>query len=416
MIELIQQKCETLFRLSQAPSTIIAVTTVAMIVICLAIIGNFITKKYLVRLLRLLFSKARADWTEIAISYRLISKVAHFIPAIIIYLCASFFEVKGVAYTTSIVELIKDAVTIFMLFNVGIVLHAASSTVEAIYNKYPISKRKPIKSYLQVIMVLLFIVLGFSILAVIMDTSPWTFLTGLGAATALIILVFKDSILGFVASIQAASNDMVRIGDWIEMPQFGADGDVIEISLGSIKIQNFDKTISIIPTSSILSSGIKNWRGMQDSGGRRIKRAINIDIDSISFCDQALLEKLSSIDYLKDYIKAKKNEITAFNGGHFEKDQMPINGRRLTNVGLFRAYALEYLTKNPELHGPDSKYTFMIRQLKPGELGLPLELYVFTNSIEWPVYERIQADVFDHLLAALPVFGLRAFQGLVLKK
>ena len=232
-------------------------------------------------------------------------------------------------------------------------------------------------------------------------------LTGLGAMTAVLILVFKDSILGFVASMQLSMNDMVRIGDWIEMPKFGADGDVIDVTLHTVKVQNWDKTITTIPSYALISDSFKNWRGMSESGGRRIKRAVNIDVNSIRFCDEAMLHRFEKNNLLKGYLQTKQSELTEYNTKHGNDPQDLINARHLTNVGTFRAYMVEYLKNHPNIH---QNMTFLVRQLPPGEHGLPIELYVFSNDQDWVNYEGIQSDIFDHLLAIAPQFGLRIFQ------
>jgi miniconductance mechanosensitive channel len=244
------------------------------------------------------------------------------------------------------------------------------------------------------------------IISRLLDKSPWALLSGIGALTAVIMLVFKDSILGFVASVQLTTNDMVRRGDWIEMPKYGADGDVIEVSLNTVKVQNWDKTISTIPTYQLMQDTFKNWRGMSESGGRRIKRALYIDMNSIAFCDEEMLRRFEKIELLKDYLHEKRHEVAATNEGIGDPD-MPTNLRRLTNVGTFRAYVVAYLRAHPKIH---KDMTFLVRQLPPNDTGLPIEIYVFSNDQDWARYEAIQADLFDHFLAVLPEFGLRVFQ------
>lgn len=413
MIFTIQNALENWLNVTGVVAVPLAIFVMIILILLLAWIANAIAKRYLVRLMRLGLSRARSDWADVAIKHRLVAKIAHFIPAIIIHFCAGFLVVPNYAYSQTIASIVEALAIVYALVNVGIIVTAGASTVEGIYNRYPVSKRKPIKTYLQVFQLTIYIALGVTVLAVLLNTSPWTFFTGLGAATAVIILVFKDSILGFVASIQLSSYDMVRIGDWIEMPNYGADGDVTEISLGTIKVRNFDKTISTIPTSSILTSGIKNWRGMQESGGRRIKRAINLDQNTIKYADAAMLERAGKIEALKPYLENKRIELEASNGGKLEKDpETPVNGRRHTNVGLYRAYMTAYLSNHPEIYSKESGYTFLVRQLAPGALGLPIEVYVFSKKTDWPTYESIQADVMDHLLAALPIFELKSYQGI----
>jgi miniconductance mechanosensitive channel len=244
-------------------------------------------------------------------------------------------------------------------------------------------------------------------ISIVIDQSPLILLSGLGALTAVILLIFKDSILGLVAGIQLVANDMVRPGDWIEMPKYGADGDVIEITLNTVKVQNWDKTITTIPTYALISDSFKNWRGMQESGGRRIKRAVYVDVSSVRFCTPEMTAKFSRIKVLEEYIARKQAEMREYNEKHGIDDAVLVNGRRMTNLGTFRAYLVEYLKRHPKIH---QDMTFLVRHLQPTELGLPIEIYVCSNDQEWSNYEGIQADIFDHIFASLPEFGLRPFQ------
>lgn len=229
----------------------------------------------------------------------------------------------------------------------------------------------------------------------------------LGGLTAVLLLVFKDMILGLVAGIQLSSNNMIARGDWIEMPNYGADGDVIDITLTTVMVQNWDKTITTIPTYALISDSFKNWKGMQESGGRRIKRAVNIDINSIRFVDDELLSKLRKVELLKDYLQDKLQEIDKYNQEHAVDTSLLINGRKITNIGTFRAYLIAYLRRHPLIN---KEMTFLVRQLRPTECGLPIEVYVFSNDKVWANYEAIQADIFDHIFAVVPEFGLRVFQ------
>jgi miniconductance mechanosensitive channel len=242
---------------------------------------------------------------------------------------------------------------------------------------------------------------------VLFGKNPGFFLGGLGAFTAVIMLIFKDSILGFVAGIQLTRNDMVRIGDWIEMPKYNADGDVIDVSLNTVKVQNWDKTIATIPTYVLMTDSFRNWRGMADSGGRRIKRALYIDMNSIKFCTEQMLDRFARFEFIRDYIDRKRKEVADYNVENHVDDSQLVNGRRLTNVGTFRAYVEAYLRNHPKVH---QDMTFLIRQLAPTEHGLPLEIYVFSNDQVWANYEAIQSDIFDHVLAVVPQFDLRVFQ------
>ncbi len=266
---------------------------------------------------------------------------------------------------------------------------------------------KPIDSYLQVLVIILYIIGLVLIVAQLTGKSPGGLLAGMGAASAILMLVFKDTILGFVASIQVSSNDMVRVGDWIEMPKYGADGDVVEINLNTVKIQNWDKTITTVPTYFLITDSFKNWRGMQATGGRRIKRSIFIKMSSIHFVSEEEINNFRKVHFLTQYIGEKEAELTEFNTGHNLDLSVPVNGRRLTNVGLFRQYANTYIQSHPQIR---KDMTLLVRQLQPTEHGLPLELYMFTSDTRWAVYEGIMSDIFDHLLASIQYFNLEVFE------
>lgn len=266
---------------------------------------------------------------------------------------------------------------------------------------------KPLDSYVQVVMIVLYIMGALLVFSLLTGKSLWTFITAMGAASAIIMLIFKDSILGFVASIQVATNDMVRIGDWIQMDQFGADGDVVEITLNTVKVQNFDKTITTIPTYKLISDSFINWRGMQESGGRRIKRPLYIKISSIRYLTDQEIDVLKEIQLLKPYIEKRQQEIEKFNVETNANRNIPVNGRNLTNVGLFRKYIELYAEHRPDIN---KRMTFMVRQLSPTAQGLPLELYFFADTTQWTIYEATMSDIFDHLLAAIKYFKLEVFE------
>ena len=266
---------------------------------------------------------------------------------------------------------------------------------------------KPLESYLQVIMIILYIMAGLLVFSLLTGKSLWTFITAMGAASAILLLVFRDTILGFVASIQVATNDMVRIGDWIQMDKYGADGTVNEITLSTVKVQNFDNTITTIPTYSLISDSFINWRGMQESGGRRIKRPLYIKISSIRHLANEELEELKNIQLLKTYIDDRQKEIASYNQKTAPERKIPVNGRNLTNIGLFRKYIELYAAHRPDIN---KEMTFMVRQMAPTANGLPLELYFFADTTQWTVYEGIMSDMFDHLLSSIKYFHLEAFE------
>jgi miniconductance mechanosensitive channel len=332
------------------------------------------------------------------LEHRFFSRLSHLAPALVIYFAAYLFA--------PIMGAIQRVSTAYMVLAGVLVINAFLNAAVDIYRSMETSRNRPIKGYVQVAKIIIFVFLGIYVVAILLDRDPTGILTGLGAMTAVLILVFKDSILGFVASMQLSMNDMVRIGDWIEMPKYGADGDVIDVTLHTVKVQNWDKTISTIPSYALISDSFKNWRGMSESGGRRIKRALNIDVNSIHFCDEAMLHRFEKTTLLKGYLQTKRAELTEHNAQLADSQDL-INGRHLTNVGPFRAYIVEYLKNHPKIH---QDMTFLVRQLPPGDHGLPIEIYVFSNDQEWVAFEGIQADIFDHLLAIAPQFGLRIFQ------
>src|SRR5690606_13792661 len=286
------------------------------------------------------------------------------------------------------------------------ILRSILKTLEAYFKTKPRLKDKPIDSYIQVVMLIVWIVGIASCFVLITGISFWKFFTTLGAASAILLLIFKDTILGFVASIQVAVNDTIRIGDWITMEKYGADGDVIEINLNTVQVQNFDKTITNIPTYALLSDAFKNWRGMNQSGGRRIKRAILIKTASIKYLSKELVENLKSIQLITEYLNTRQNDIDNYNTQHNIDKSLLINGRNLTNFGVFRKYIQEYIENHSAIN---KSMTIMTRQLAPTAQGIPLEIYAFSSDQRWENYEYIMADIFDHCLAAIPYFELEVF-------
>lgn len=299
---------------------------------------------------------------------------------------------------------------LFNIFFIVLAMRIVQSAVHATRDSLKESegyRTKPLDSYAQVIMLLLWCMAGVLIFTQLTGHSALGFLTAMGAASAVLLLIFKDTILGFVASIQISANDLVRVGDWITMQKFGADGDVAEINLTTVKVTNFDKTITTIPTYALISDSFQNWRGMQEAGGRRIKRSIHLKISSIRYLDEAEVDDLRKIEILKDFIDRRREEIRQYNATHQVDKSMPVNGRNLTNVGLFRQYMERYALDHPGIH---PGLTRIVRQLAPDANGLPIELYCFSSDTRWANYEHLIADLFDHLLAATRYFGLEVFE------
>nr|WP_255783940.1 mechanosensitive ion channel family protein [Lysobacter chinensis] len=354
----------------------------------------------------LLTRAVRASPTRIddaLLAHGVIRQVSHIAPALVIHFGIGL--VPNLHETLAMV--IGKAALAYIVLVVAIAVSAFLSALNDLYERRPAARNRPIKGYIQLGKIIAYAVALIGIVAVLIGKSPLVLLGGLGAFAAVLLLVFKDTILSLVASVQIASNDMVRVGDWIEMPSLGVDGDVIDIALHTIKVQNFDKTIVTVPTHRLIEDSVKNWRGMSDSGGRRIKRAMFVDQGSIGFLDDATRAKLGRFALLQSHFRRKKAELDEWNAQAPERGAEPVNARRLTNIGCFRAYVTAYLESHPKV---DHGKTLMVRQLAPGSTGLPLEVYCFAATTEWGAYEGIQADIFDHLLAILPEFGLRLFQ------
>ncbi len=344
-------------------------------------------------------SRTRTHLDDVLIENKVLHNLSLFIPLLLIK-NFTFLTPLFAGVLNTIVDLLLVLVTARTLASV---LMAANSY----YELKPRARRRPIKSYLQIVVIVVYLVALIVAVGILTHQPPWMLLSGLGAMTAIILLIFRDTILSFVAGIQINMYDLLHVGDWIEMPQFGADGDVVDIALHTIKVQNWDKSFTIIPTYKILDNSFRNWRGMEQAGGRRIKRAIYIDQNSIKFCDQEMIERFRKIQLIRDYVDRKMAELEAYNREHNIDESVKVNGRRMTNIGTFRVYAAEYIKHHPAIN---QNLTKMVRQLAPGPNGLPIEIYAFTNDIRWERYEAIQADIFDHLLAVVPEFELRIFQ------
>ena len=365
----------------------------------ISLLTFYITEKIILTLLTRMFRKTSTDLDDILVNRNVFNRLAYLVPALIFY----NFAYAAPQFTV----IIQRASLSLMALSGLLVINAFLSALSDIYEKTKYSERMHIKSYIQITKLIVNILGVVVIVAILIDKNVAWLLSGLGAMTAVLLLIFKDTILSLVASLQISSNDLFKIGDWIEAPQFGADGDVIDIALHAVKIQNWDKTISIIPTHKLIDSAFRNWRGMSESGGRRIKRSLFIDMNSIQLCTEELLEKFTHFELLNDYIEQKTKEVADHNKSNSINTAELINGRRLTNVGTFRAYIEAYLRNNSKIH---PEMTFLIRQLEPTARGLPIQIYVFTNDTDWVRYEGIQADIFDHLLAIIPEFRLKVFQ------
>ncbi|HIO49015.1 TPA: mechanosensitive ion channel family protein [Candidatus Poribacteria bacterium] len=335
--------------------------------------------------------------------HRLAKRLTLFFFACISYAALPFILI---GYNT-VIQLARNINMVCLILVGTLVISSFLDLFLTIYGSSKTSHDIPLKATVQVIKIVVYFVCGIFIVSLILNKTPLYLLSGLSALGAVLLLVFRDSILGFVAGIQLIANRMVAKGDWIEMPKYDADGDVIEIALTTVKVQNWDKTIATIPTYALIGESFKNWRGMKESGGRRIKRTINIDVSTIKFCNEEMLKRFSEIQYIANYIQIKKEELSTYNDENEVDNTSLANGRRLTNVGTFRAYTVAYLRNHPMI---SQEMTFLVRHLAPAGYGLPIEIYVFSKDTIWVNYEGIQADIFDHLLAVVPEFDLKVFQ------
>lgn len=372
---------------------------VGLVLLALAALAvNFVLKKVILRAIAPYIDR-RTDTDDRAAAW-----LATVVPLLIV--------ARGIDAVPYLPEEVRAGVTAIaqalIVVSVAMAIVRALSYVNEVYERLPTAKNRPIKGFLQVAKILVLCGAAIVAIALLIGESPVLLLSGLGAITAVLLLVFKDTILSLVASVQLTTNDMLRVGDWIEMPSMEADGDVIDISLHTVKVQNFDKTITTIPTHRLVSDAYRNWRGMSEAGGRRIKRSLSVNQNSIRFLDDEEVVALKKFKMLKDYLSEKRAEIARWNAAELNGDDAPVNARRLTNLGTLRAYIIAYLQWHPRLQ--TDGFTLLVRQLPPGAQGIPIEIYCFTNTTVWAEYESIQADIFDHLLAILPEFDLTVFQ------
>lgn len=377
-----------------------------ILLFCLFLIGIvswLITKKLIVNAIHKLFLKTKMTWDDLLIEKKIFDKLAYIIPAVLVIFTVPSILVEYPKLSSYIVTLAMIVILLVIIWTIIALL----AVFDIILSKSPIFKDKPITSYIQVLNIVVYFVGGILILSLLLGKSPFYFLGAMGAMTAILLLIFKDTILGFVASIQMSVYDMVRVGDWIAMPKYDADGDVMSINLSTVKVQNWDKTITTIPTYAFITDSFKNWRGMSNSGGRRIKRAIYLKVSSFCFCDNQMLEQFKQYTLIRDYILQKEIEIKKSNSSLIDNESNPVNIKSLTNIGVFRVYAENYLLSNPKIN---TEMTTMVRQLDPTSQGMPLEIYCFTYEKEWEKHEVIKSDIFDHLLTITSQFQLEVFE------
>lgn len=373
-----------------------------MLILLMAFIADAICRKVLLRVIARIVKQTKATWDDILFDHSVMVHLSRMVAPVIIYLCIP------VAFNGSVsMAFIQRLCLIFIILTFLLFVNSFLKAAYSVYSEMESLRGRPLKGLLQTLQVLLWFIGGIVVVSVLIGKSPLALLAGLGASAAILMLVFKDSIMGFVSGVQLSANDMLKVGDWITMPKYDANGYVIEVTLNTVKVRNFDNTITTIPPYLLVSDSFQNWRGMRESGGRRVKRSINIDMTSVRFCTSEMLEKYRKIHLLKEYIDQTEEVVRVYNEENHIDDNVLVNGRRQTNLGVFRAYLTAYLKSlpvvNTELH-------CMVRHLQPTDHGLPVELYFFSTVKDWVPYEAVQADVFDHVLAIIPEFDLRVFQ------
>ena len=378
-------------------------TALLVATLIVVFIVDLIVRKILLTTFSTFAEKSKSNFDDLMVTNKVSRNIAHIIPLLItiefvpyVFIDFPYFE-----------NIILKALEVFAVVLTLWIVRSLLNTFKDYLKTLPRLKDKPIDSYIQVFMIFAWLAGFVFAFAIITGTEVWKFLTAFGAASAVILLIFKDTILGFVASIQVSINDMVRIGDWITFEKYGADGDVIEINLATVKVQNFDKTITTIPTYALISDSFKNWRGMSDSDGRRIKRALNIKLDSIKYLSKDEVDRLKKIELISLYLEKKQNDIETYNSTKNINKELLLNGRNLTNIGVFRKYVDAYIN---QLSGINKDMMIMVRQLPPTTQGLPIEIYAFSADKRWQNYEYIMADIFDHLLASVSYFNLELFE------
>ncbi|WP_405242185.1 mechanosensitive ion channel family protein [Lentisalinibacter salinarum] len=373
------------------------------LLLVVALVVDLVAKRVLVNAARRLAARSRVTWDDALVAHNVFGRLAQVLPALVVFLAIPFIP----DLPDTVVRLARNVATGYMVLMLTMTLTSLLSAGNTIYSALPVAKERPLKGFVQLVQIVIWVLGGVLIVAAVLDRSPLLLISGFGAMTAILLLVFKDTILSLVASVQLTAQDMVRMGDWVTMPQFGADGDVIDVQLHTVKVQNFDKTITTIPTHRLITDSFQNWRGMSESGGRRIKRSLYFDVSSIRFQSDEEIEHFRRFVLLADYVDAKRRELEEYNARLQGEVAADVNRRRLTNIGTFRAYAFNYLKNHPRIR---QDLTLIVRQLPAGPDGLPLEIYCFTGTTAWAEYEGIQSDIFDHLIAIVPEFGLRLFQ------
>ena len=374
------------------------------LVLAVVVLFDFVCRFIAVHSIRRVVLRTKITWDDELFSVDVLDRACHILSALLLWgMLPVVFDDGRSGLHLFVVRLVQSYVVFTVFRFVSALLYAAFRIVSA----RPAWQNKPIKGLRQTAQGIALFICVILIVSILMDKSPTILFTGLGASAAIVMLIFKDSILGFVSGIQLSANDMLKVGDWIEMPKYGANGTVIEVTLNTVKVRNWDNTITTIPPYLLVSDSFQNWRGMRESGGRRVKRSINIDMTSVRFCTPEMLAKYRKIQLLKDYVEQTEEVIEKYNVENGIDNSILVNGRRQTNLGVFRAYLTAYLKSLPDVN---QELTCMVRQLQPTDRGIPIELYFFCALKDWVPYEGVQADVFDHVLAIIPEFDLQVFQ------
>jgi len=379
---------------------------ILMAFILLAWLADFVARRIIVNNFSRYARKTKAQWDDILLDRKVFVRLSHLAPALVIY----FYTTLNLQAHLQLTALLHKGVYIYIIVISLATIDSLISALHDIYLTLPASKDRPIKGYIQSIKIIFYFIGIILILSILLDKSPTKLLAGLSAIAAVLLLVFRDTILGFVSSIQLSANKMVKPGDWISMPERNADGIVLEITLNTVKVQNWDKTITTLPTYALVSESFQNWKGMEESKGRRISRSIYIDLKSVHFCKPEELDKMKGIKLIREFLKEKQQEIESFNAAQGIDENDKVSRRSLTNLGIFRNYIMIYLENHPMIHPNTPPYITLVRHLQPTEKGLPLQIYAFSKEQAWGKYEALQADIFDHIFAVAPEFNIRLFQ------
>lgn len=391
------------FGFNESIALILSEFSVLILLLLSSFIAYWITVKLMRRAIIPLLQRSKNQFDDLLLRHHFFRNIAYLVPTLLMF----YYVEDTIASIQILVNIFKTILEIIFVLIILMISNSILDTINDQYNRYEFAKDHPIKGLLQIIKIISYVIGLIVVVAVVFDKNLGTLVLSLGTISAVLMLVFKDPILGFVGGMQLIFNKMLSIGDWISMPKFGADGTVMEINLTTVKVQNWDKTIVTIPTYSLITDSFQNWKGMEESGGRRIKRSINIDMKSIRFCTKEMLERFNKIQVLDKYIQSTEEKIQQYNSKHSVDPNILVNGRRQTNIGVFRAYLEAYLSNRNDIN---KDMTFMVRQLDSNEKGLPIQIYVFATTTEWVEYEGIQSDIFDHVLAVIPEFDLQVYQ------